>query len=784
MGTTTGKKAEMKKLCINHWPIFLIVIIWLIFSSPTWARGLVPFPSQYLVTAFAPWSTTHAMPVKSASMPDVITQIYPWKHISIDSWKQASPPFWNPYSFAGTLHAGNYQTAVFSPMNLLFLLLSQPVAWSLLILLQPLFAGFFMYLFLRSEDLSREATLIGSVAWMFCGFLVVWMAYGTLGYAAMMLPLCLFAVNKARKRVNWWALPILTFSAAFSLVSGHFQISIYVFLFTTLYICCVERGDGSHKFIYKALLFLMLGILMTAPQLLEAFHAYSESVRSSSFIKGEVIPWQYLITFFAPDFYGNPVTRNDWYGHYAEWAGFIGVLPLLMALIAVCFAKHKKKIFFAVSAVISLLFALPTPLMELMYGAHIPVLSTSSASRIILLSSFALSVLAAMGMDTIKEIWHKKNVRIAIRIGIFGFVYITVFWIILAGFHPFPPDALGIATRNSLLPTFLFISGLVIVIAGIYIPKKFVLIPVVLLILSCSFDSLRFAAKWMPFEPREYMYPHMPVIEKVAALSDIETARVIGNFGNEFSGMYGILGVEGYDAVYKKRYGELVSSLGNGKIGELSRSVVLMDKHGLYTEKFIQLMGVKYYMHKVSDGRFSWAYPFWKYPNFNVIWKDSTYEVFENSDAFPRAYLVSSYQKITDPSRIITTLFSDTFDRRDSVILEETPNVLPQVGKGEVTIESYAPQKILFRVHAQVAKLLFVSDAYDSGWRVYVNGKESKIYRADYALRAVGVPAGESIVVMKYEPYSLRVGAYISLAIILVIIGYIGHEKYYAHRFI
>lgn len=36
-------------------------------------------------------------------------------------------------------------------------------------------------------------------------------------------------------------------------------------------------------------------------------------------------------------------------------------------------------------------------------------------------------------------------------------------------------------------------------------------------------------------------------------------------------------------------------------------------------------------------------------------------------------------------------------------------------------------------------------------WKVKVNGKEEKIYRADYAFRAVVVPQGESIVEFYYS---------------------------------
>ena len=300
--------ATREKITKRLWPIGIIIVMWLAFAFPYWGKGLIPFPSKYLVTFFSPWSASHGMPVKNNAMPDVITQIYPWKRVTIDAWKRGELPLWNPYSFSGTSHVGNYQSAIFSPLNLLFLILPEIHAWSIMILLQPILAGLFMYLFLRSLSISTSGSVMGSFAFMFCGFIVVWMAYGTLAYAVLFLPLILFGINKR-------VMVLISAAVALSFLSGHFQMSLYVLLFAISYI--LYRKE------WRALLFVCLGLLLAAPQILPSFDAYAQAVRSSLFVKGEVIPWQYAVTIFSPDFYGNPVTRNDWFGHYAEWASFI-----------------------------------------------------------------------------------------------------------------------------------------------------------------------------------------------------------------------------------------------------------------------------------------------------------------------------------------------------------------------------------------------------------------------------------------------------------------------------
>lgn len=749
----------MKKLFQQFWPIGVIVFIWLLFSFPYWGRGLVPFPSTYLVTFFTPWSNSYGMPVKNNAMPDVITQIYPWKRVTIDSWKHGELPLWNPYSFSGTTHAGNYQSAVFSPVNVLFALLPEINAWSLMILLQPLLAGIFMFIFLRSLLISREGSVIGSVAFMFCGFIVVWMAYGTLSYAVLYLPLILYGVHTFLSTGRKRAALIMTAGTLLSFLSGHFQMSLYVLIYAMSYLV---YGYLHHKNKTRAavsLLFVAIGVLMASPQILPAVEAYGQAVRSGLFLKGEVIPWQYISTLFSPDFYGNPVTRNDWYGHYAEWAGFVGVIPLMLALFA---GSVKKKsaaaTFFILMAVLSLSFAFQTPLVDLLYALRIPVLSTSSASRVIILMSFSLAVLSGFGFDALRDTWQNKSWRSVVRFGVAVLAVCAVLWAVLLVFHPLPADKLAIAVRNTYLPTAFLLAALIVGAAGFLLPKRFlVLLPFVLIFLAGT-DSYRFAAKWMPFDPKEYIYPVLPVITELQRLTGRDNSRVFGNIGNEAGSAFGIQLIEGYDAVYQHRYGRFMSAATEGKLRDVGRSVVVFDKHGLYSEKILQLLGVRYYAHKKSDGRFPWAYPFWELPQYNRVWEDEHFEIMENTSGLPRVFLASSYVVATQEQEILDHLFSTDFDIREKVVLEEEPGIEPKSGSASAAFVSYRPTDVRIAVNSPVPKLLFLSDTYATGWKASVDGNPVKIHRADFDFRAVEVPAGTHTVRMWYAPLSETLG--------------------------
>ncbi len=773
----------MKILFKRFWPYLVIINVWFIFSSPYFFKGLVPFPSKYLVTFFPPWSYSYGMALKNNAMPDVISQIYPWKKLTIDTWKDGKVPLWNPYNFAGTPHLGNYQSAVLSPFNLLFLLFYEKDAWSLLILLQPLLAGMFMFIFLGSLDRSNSARLVASIAFMFCGFMVTWMAYGTLAYAALWLPLMLFSINMhVSKNASWWNLPLLSLSIALSFFSGHFQISLYVFCFMTAYTFYLLYKYTDLKKWYQILVFIVCGIFLSLPQILPSLEAYQASVRSYLFNTGGGIDVRYLITLFAPDFYGNPVTRNDWFGAYAEWASYIGVIPLLLSLYAVLSKKQGKENFFLYALPLTLAIAVASPVSVFLAQLKIPVLSTSIPSRLIVMTSFSMSVLASFGLDAVLRDWKDREKKRIYMMSILMVIFLVFMYSIVYFFTAFPSNKLIIAKRNIILPIALSLLTVCILLVGLKVNKSMQKILLVIIVCIVSFDLLRYASKWMPFDPKEYMYPQTNMLAFLQKRVGYD--RVFGNIGNEVYTYFSLPSLQGYDAVYRARYGEFVRSSAEGRVVEPERSVVQVDKHGVYTPELLRFMGVKYLVYSLSDGKNVWAFPHWLHPEYSLIYNDEKYHVYENTRSYPRAFLASSYRLLTDKQEIISTFWSADFDKKNTLILEEKPSIEPSEGSGKVTIDRYRPTEIIFKTESVSPKLLFLSDANAPGWKADVDREKSRVYRADYNFRAVAVPSGTHTIRMYYSPDSFRIGVLFFLIAFFGILGWSIHRIFYEHRYL
>lgn len=770
----------MKKVLVKYWPVLFIVAVWFIFAHPYFLFGKVPFPSGYLVNFFAPWNTVpeFAGPFKNGATPDVITQIYPWKNLAIDLWKEGSIPLWNPYSFSGTPLLSNYQSAALSPLNIPYFILPFIDAWSISVLFQPLLAGLFMYLYIRTLKLSEFAALIPSIAFMFAGFITTWMSYQTLPYAILFLPLALFSIEKFFETKKWFYSLLLSITVPLSFFSGHFQTSLYFLLFIIYYLLFKLLFSREKKLIIPVTASVFFGLLISAPQVLPSIELYFHSVRSELFSAVEIIPWTYLPTFLAPDFYGNPVTRNDWLGHYAEWNGYIGLIPLILGFYSLTATKSRKIIFFFFSIVLtSLLLAFKSPLLDLLINLKIPVLSTSAASRIIVLASFSFAVLAGFGFEKmIKDIKKRNYKPIIILVIILGLIFATLWGIVL--FKLFiPEDKIAISFSNLRLPTLIFGSLILMFASSVFFRnKKFLPILSLLLISITAFDLLRFAIKWQPFDPRKFVYPELPISKFLSSIPASD--RVFGNFGAEVSTKYRVSSIEGYDPLYIGRYGEFIAAASDGRYHAAQRSGVVFPKKGEHTQDILNYLGVKYIIHKIADGRNSWAYPFWEYPidYFIPVYKDESYEAYQNQKVFPRALIVGKFKVYNSDRKVLEMMFDKESNLKEEVLLEEKPIGKIDTGVvGEAVIKSYKPNKIVIEANANGGSILVLSDPFYPGWKAFIDGSETKILRANYAFRGVIIPSGKSTIKFTYKPDSFRIGSMLG---VLGILGMIGLSMY------
>lgn len=760
----------------------------LLFFYPIF-YGKVPFPGDLLVSEYNPWKSSSYLGYNPGSVPnkgqgqDVIRILYPWKYFSIHELIRGSLPFWNPYSFSGNTHFSNLQSGVFYPLNIFFFVFPFPTAWSVYIISQPLLACVFTYLFLRGIGLSKLASTFGGIVFSFSGFMTVWMEYGNLGSTFLWLPLALFMIQSYIYIPKLWKLEVIALTFIISILAGYIQLFIYLYLLSfvfALYVLYREKKLHDGRIIFFLAAAFVVPYILAAFILLPLAESFLNSARSSyTFhqLSERLIPLKNLITIVIPDFFGNPATRNYWLkGTYIERVSYVGMVPLLFVLLACIQRAQRYTVFFIIVALLSYISALDLFMVKIIHGLGIPILSTTVPSRILSVFCFALSVLAAIGFD-----WYinsKKNNALFTPF-LFLAGIIAASWIFVIFQHE---SQFAITKRNLVLPSIFLFLSLFTILSGRFISKKYAIYA---FLAFSIIDLLYFFHKITPFSPKAFIYPKTEVVSELQKIQGIDRTWGYGNafLEAELSLQEKIYSPDGYDPLFSKPYGEFISLSKNGRVpSEIKRADVTIApgfgekdlKSNRYRKRILDLLGVKYILNKTSPARSAYAdtntFPESAY---SLKWNKGEWQIYENKGALPRLFLVSSYLVYRTPAAFERLFFSD-LNLSETVMTDE--KVYPEPTHGQikqVRLLTYEPTFIQAKTYADSNTLLFLSDTYYPGWKAYVDGKMQKIYRANYAFRAIPLQKGAHTVELTFIPASFTLGIVISFIACVLLLAYI-----------
>ncbi|MGC8878081.1 MAG: YfhO family protein, partial [Anaerolineae bacterium] len=136
-------------------------------------------------------------------------------------------------------------------------------------------------------------------------------------------------------------------------------------------------------------------------------------------------------------------------------------------------------------------------------------------------------------------------------------------------------------------------------------------------------------------------------------------------------------------------------------------------------------------------------------------------KIYENLDVLPRAIVVHRAEVIPEIEQMLAHMRDPAFDPAQLVLLSEGEAV-NAVGRGEAILTRYEPEEISVVVSTDAPGYLVLFDTFYPGWEATVDGQPAPILRANLMFRAVPVKPGEHRVEFRYQPVSLRIGAWIS----------------------
>jgi hypothetical protein len=93
----------------------------------------------------------------------------------------------------------------------------------------------------------------------------------------------------------------------------------------------------------------------------------------------------------------------------------------------------------------------------------------------------------------------------------------------------------------------------------------------------------------------------------------------------------------------------------------------------------------------------------------------------------------------------------------------------PAAEGSSIKLTSYAPDVLTYKSQSSAnGTVVFSEIYYPYGWKAYIDGKPADIFRANYLLRAMNIPAGNHDIRMEFRPDSVRKGNTVAVIFILI----------------
>jgi hypothetical protein len=784
----------MTKKYQNLFFLLLFILITFLLFWQSFIKSYTLFPGNFLIAWFEPYksetfSQGNILIAHKPVADDVFRHIYPFKTLAVDEMRQWQLPLWNPYNGAGMPLLATINSGLIDPFNLLFFIMPYVLAWNMYLLLQFVIIGFCTFLYSRKINLSLFSSFFSAITFMLSGAVVARVSLGAYGMGIAMLPLILFIIESFLANRKTKLLFLLPFAIFTCMTSTHPQITFYILGFSSFYFlirASVLKKDL--RIFLKLFFFFVLGILLSAIQIIPTAELLLYSnfrTETSSHVSNFLVPFYHLVAIAIPNYFGNAATYNFWgKSDYIETVAAIGLIPCFFVYLAV-FLKGKIKTPIAVkklflwAAGISVVLAVSSPISEFILSLPIPILSTDPPSRIFIFTTFFLSILGGIGLEVFRE--QKEGVVKKLK-GALLFLGAVVFIVFGTGFlyqttpvcdNMFIKNCYQIALRNTLLEVSVFTGGFLLFLFS-QKNKKLKTISPLIIIFFVVVVGLYNAQKYLPFSPTSTVFPVSTLLQKLTTLPGNERvfgfgdATITANFATQFK----FYDPQYYHPLYIKRYGELTTYANYGTTDKVLRSdaiivngTTLSEIDEFRRQRLLSLLNIRYFVFNTNQRELNSE-------EKNVLWSDARRQLIQNPDALPRAFVVNEVVIEKNNNKILQTLFNKQFHPERQAIVEENLSFTPEKMQLEssIVISNYEENKVELNTTTNTKSILILLDNYYPGWNAYIDGKPTKVFRADYTFRAIVLPEGKHVVQFIYEPLSAKIGSYISLAALFIIL--------------
>jgi len=658
-----------------------------------------------------------------------------------------SVPLWNPYYYSGHPFIANPQTFVFYPATLLFAALPLPWAFNIDTLLHIYLAAAGMYCFVLLITESRSSGLASAVVYSLSGYFMnmIYAGHLTMIHTAALLPWIFYLFEKGYKtgQTRFFLITGLVFGL--QILSGEPQNNYYTALFLAVYalIRYVSTPQPARpKPFYRPVAFLVLILLVafgiSAVQVLPSLEFMSLSDRAEKtyqFATAYSFPPQNLFTFLAPAV-NNSSLKQD-----VEYAGYLGILAIILAGIGACFSRHSQHTWcFRIMALIAVTIMLGkyTPLYYLYYQFLPGIATFRIPVRCMVIFVFSMAMLAGFGTGHLCQTTIPKKYHITI-IGLWVVLFVCLF----AGAEIL---RIPLASKEIMTAVAFFIVAFILLILNLFLKNKSAVAGLIITVL--------FADLYLAYHPQIPVINQDQVFEKQLFEYQFHKDRGLYRVASPLDALVGMnfhyYGINAYTPLALESYFKLMHETANVPVLKETRHSLnpqMFHRNSVFSSK---ILNIKYAF--IKDG--------------------NEFELITAKQVMPRATLVNNALFLPRLEDHLQYIKRPDFDPQKQVLLEAIPpeNVPPNPKGTEtppdgnnVVITKYQPNRIEVDCASDRDTYLVLSELFYPGWQAYIDGNKAQILRADYLLRAVPLPAGRHNVVFVYRPASFLIGAAITI---------------------
>jgi hypothetical protein len=739
--------------------------------SPAWNRWCRVGAAALLVLGVALVFLVPADWLVGSAQADLGQQFLAWRAFAAASLRTGQLPRWNPYSYSGEPFLAGFQSAVFYPPNLIFLVLPLCRAVNLSLLLHGFILAWGMFRWARQRGLHPAAAALCGLALPFTGPVFPQLYAGHLSNLCTLAwaPWVLSGLERWHRHGDRRGLLLASAAVAAQILAGQIQYVFFIAVAAAIQAAgaALSTPAARRRALPGLAAAYLFGGALAAAQLVPGLAAAGEGVRQHqlgpAFAGAFSFPPENLLTAIAPGFFGDPVRHLYWGRCYPwEMSLELGVSGFLLLAVGTAAAPGRRAVWRDLGAAALLLV--------LALGRHGPLFAPLYAyapgfdrfrgwSKFAFPAGLFLVLAIGSGADALLRRFRPPRLLATSAIAVGGAL-------LLAG--------IGLASRTSLiapllgrvrdsaesyLPAATFTDPAVIRAAGTQAGHALAQAGVLALLggvlLALARTRPRAGAALLALLPVELLafaatqFAHFR--ESAAVPADLRAfvAAHPGDYrvqdllapNNGF--LLGAPDIWGNDPALPARYAEFIA-YSQGEDPDLaSQNVTFRSLPPIYS-----LLRLRFLFTHPAGGL----------------------KVYEVPGGLEQVQLVAQYRVVAGRGPLLAALCEPGFDPRQTVLLEREPSPRPEpgAGPGRVRILSQSADRLTIEADAASPSLLLITDAYSRDWRARALPGSSQdsyeILPADYVVRATPLAAGHHRIEYDYEPRGLAAGFGLSAA--------------------